>query len=250
VGQDYAPYGAGSFISGQVFNQDGNMLTFAGYTSRLPQLKYTVNDFSFALTEPQNIKGNATTQTPQVQAAYNTMMNGLGLNVAGVYQSYTLAEGNNPGEGDTLSAYGALVNIRLTRDLLGPVYFNVGGSYSQNPGIFGQADYAGLSLDPDLNLSKGKVVEDTTAMTGLAVLGTSVNDIGLETGFGYAQSDNDSWKTEDEEMAAYLHANIPLIDSGNAFIVPEVGYYDHMDNQDGKDGGTEIYGGLKTQINF
>jgi len=266
VGKDYGPFGADSLISRQVYDTDNKMRQYIGFTVRLPQLKYTINGVSIALVTPQDpAGGSAEKQLPQIQIGYNTMVNGVGVNVAGLFQSYNMDDqsgaNDDPGAGDSLTSYGLTANLRLSQELLGAVYINVGGYYGQNLGDagddigFGPRAAKGNYPTDDAATAEvdgqGNVDEDATSFGGLAVVGTRVNRIGLEAGIGYGQGDRDDLDTEAEIMTVYGHANIPLIESGNAFIVPEVGWNDFGDNPlNGNDLGSETYAGMKTQINF
>ncbi len=265
IGQDYAPYGAGAFISTQAYGDDANMLQFVGYTGRKPMVQYSVDNFKIALVEPQknDLQGDSPDQEvvlPQLQASYDlAIQDNVNINMAGAYQTYELKDDTEGWDGENLDAWGLSTNIRLTA--MDPFYVNVGGYYGQNVGNFGQS-YATNTTALNDNDSiyfnglaelDGDSIEDTDSYGALLALGTTVNNIGLEAGVGYLESDNDAWEKENELMAYYGQANIPLTANGNAFIVPEVGYYDYgdeYDNDSGDEMGDELYAGLKWQVNF
>ncbi|MFW5908655.1 MAG: hypothetical protein ACOCR8_03350, partial [Desulfosalsimonas sp.] len=229
VGQSYAPYGAGSFISTQVYESDANMLQFIGYTSRKPMLQYSTGGFKIALVEPQTADsfieyveteeydsagtstgsfyteettdGDPEIQLPQLQIGYDmTVMEGMSMHVAGVAQSYELQDLDD----EKLTAWGLTANAKFTA--LDPMYINAGGFYGQNVAHFGQwADQAYSAAD----LNDNDKIEDTDSYGLLFVFGTQLDTVGLEAGVGYNVSENDMWDEDDEVMAYYGQATIP-----------------------------------------
>ncbi|MFP4454105.1 MAG: hypothetical protein ACLFPI_12160 [Desulfobacterales bacterium] len=272
VGQSYAPYGAGSFISNQIYGSDADMLQFIGYTGRKPMLQYSTGGFKIALVEPQTAGSYSDTELvktetydedgnfdqtiytqetnytdgdpeimlPQLQLGYDmTGMEGMSMHVAGVVQSYELQELDD----EKLTAWGLTANTKFTA--LDPLYVNAGGFYGQNVAHFGQwADKA--DSEADVN-DEGKI-EDTNSYGLLLALGTQLDTVGLEAGVGYNASENDLWDEDDEVMAYYVQATVPIMD--NAKITPEIGFYDYKDDAAGNDAGDELYAGFQARVDF
>ena len=254
VGQDYGPFAMGSYISNQVYNDDNNMSEFIGDTYYRPMIQYTVDNFSFALVTPERADienlapGGADADGddsellfPQIQARYHTMFNGIGFNIAGVFQTYDLKDDTEGWDGETLNAWAVTANMRFTQ--LDPLYVNFGGYYGQNVANFGQS-WGGSRVMGSAELD-GDSIEDTDTWGLLLVAGTMVNDIGLEAGFGYLESDNDV-AGDTELMAAYAQAKIPMLTGFDAYIIPEIGYYE-WDNGANFD---EFYAGVQWRVDF
>lgn len=248
IGRDYSPYSTGSLISGQVFSLDNAMMQYTGYTVRDNMIVYSVEGFSFGLVEPNEYGHDYDTevQLPRFEIAYDTTVEGVDVNLGAVYQTYDFDEGQE----DSLDAWAVTANLMFT-EMLDPAYFGIGGYYGQNPHDFGQAaiDY---NMTPELDLTAyvddGEVVEDTDVYAFNAVVGTNIDDIGLEAGFGYLEGDNDGWAEDPEQMTAYGQANIPVTADGAATITPEIGYAENEDHTGDEE--EEFYFGLQTRVDF
>jgi len=277
IGQTWAPYGAGSFISSQVYASDEGGLPFIGYGHRKPMIQLTVDNFKIALIETQRVgfgedefdkaivgSDDSEVLLPQVQLSYDmAVTDGIALHFAGAFQTYELKGtheiidpdleilaiidpdldpviGEIDYDGETLNAFGITANARFT--MMDPMYLNIGGFYGVNHAVI-DATYNDVMPEID-----GNDIADTDSFGILLAVGTKVNDIGLELGFGYRQDENDTWDDPLEMMLIYANANIPLTPEGSAFIVPEIGYYDY--DMDDADLGDKFYAGLKWQVNF
>ena len=252
VGQHYTPYGLGSFISTQVYGGDAGMLQFMGYNGRVPMVQYSYNNFDFALVQPQTpgffdiapgdeTDGNPEVLLPQIAARYSESFNGVSLDIAGVFQTYELQELND----ETLTAWGLTANATL--NMMDPFYVSFGGFFGQNVAHFGQWSIVDSTASVDL---ANNSIEDTDTYGLLLVLGTQFNGIAVQGGAGYVASENSDWTEDDETIAYYLQAKIPMTDAGNAFIMPEIGYYDYRDDNTGADAGDDFYVGLQWRVDF
>ncbi|MFW6272008.1 MAG: hypothetical protein ACOC1Q_03085, partial [Desulfosalsimonas sp.] len=132
IGQDYVPFSVGSYISGQVYNVDANMGEFYADMSRRPMVQYSVENFSFALVEPEaggiydEDIDNTEVQIPQIQARYhNTLTEGLGFNISGLYQTFELIDENEDLDGESVDSWALNANLQFSQ--LDPVYFNISG---------------------------------------------------------------------------------------------------------------------------
>ncbi|MFP3999779.1 MAG: hypothetical protein ACLFUN_08040, partial [Desulfobacterales bacterium] len=94
---------------------------------------------------------------------------------------------------------------------------------------------------------EGKI-EDTNSYGLLLALGAQLDTVGLEAGVGYNASENDLWDEDDEVMAYYVQATVPIMD--NAKITPEIGFYDYKDDAAGNDAGDELYAGFQARVDF
>ncbi|MCF8095762.1 MAG: hypothetical protein K9J79_10430 [Desulfobacteraceae bacterium] len=256
IGQDYTPFSVGNYISGQVYGVDSGMGEFMGDLARAPMVQYSGDSFSVALVEvntdlfeiSNQVPGSSSLGTeytlPKIEARYHTMFNDIGFNVSGVFQTYDL-KGNQTWDGETVNSWAVAATARF--NMLDPVYLNAGGYLGQNVNNLGVFYEDRIKSRAELNAAL-EAIEDTTTYSLLFVAGTNVNDIGLEAGAGYLESDNDNWAEKWELMACYAQARIPMLEGGNAYIIPEVGYYDWDDNT----GQTfdELYAGLQWRVDF
>lgn len=242
AGRFYSPWSLDHLISNQAYG-DAVMVHHLPYAGRQNMIQYSQGGFKFALVEPRDpVPGEV--MLPQFHVGYGMAMQDMRFNVTGKFQTYDLDDGLDAGGGDTLNAWGVAASVRL--DQLNPVYLRFAGFYAVNPSHFGEA----LRVNGVADVTDVNDVEDTDVWGLTAIVGTNVNGIGLELGVGYQEADNDNWAEKDDAMTIYAQASIPLTESGNAFIIPEIGYIDYMDDNLGNDEGDDTYFGLKTQINF
>ncbi|MCF8112155.1 MAG: hypothetical protein K9J85_11810 [Desulfobacteraceae bacterium] len=254
VGQTFTPYGLGNFISNQVYGSDADLLQFIGYTGREPMLRYSQGNFSIALIEVveadlydpitsdpdlEYVDGNPEITLPKVAARYTLgLTEGFSLDMSGIVQTYKLQDIDD----ETLTAWGLSASARVTQ--LDPLYVSLGGFYGQNVVHFGQ-----WTITDSMALTNGvDAIEDTNSYGMILVLGTQLDTIGLEAGVGYAASENDVWDKDDEAMAYYAQATVPIMD--NAKITPEVGFYDYKEDSAGVDEGDELYFGCQVRVDF
>ncbi len=193
------------------------------------------------MVEPDESDHDPEVQLPQFQASYDwALTEGLDWNLRGVYQTYDL-EG---GDGDSLDAWAVASNLRIS-EILEPLYLNLAGWYGENAHDFGNVFF---DVEQSAEIDNGVVVDDTETYAFACIVGGYINNIRLEAGAGYIESDNDDWNDEVDTMAFYAQANIPLNEEGTFMVTPEIGHYDYGDDNDG-DGDT-TYFGLQTRVDF
>lgn len=250
IGQTWTLYGEKCFVSCQTYLADDSMLWFVGYGHRRPQVRLTIENFAIALVEPQRVgfgpvgANDSEVMLPQVQVGYDTTVNDIYLSAVGAFQTYDLYDPAQAWDGETLTAWGVTVSAKF--NIMDPMYLNLAGFYGQNTRHLGDV-YSRFTAEID---GDSDSIEDTTDYGGLLAIGTFINDIEVQAGVGFTESDNDTWAEKDQMMAYYVNANIPISPDGRAFIMPEVGYFDFDDDRAGNDAGSEFYAGLKWQVNF
>ena len=255
IGQTWTLYGEKCFVSCQTYLADDSMLWFVGYGHRRPQVRLTIEDFAIALVEPQRVgfgvdedgdpivgANDSEVLLPQVQLGFEKTINDIYLSAVGAFQTYDLYDPAQAWDGETLTAWGVTVSAMF--NIIDPMYINLAGFYGQNTLHLGDI-YSRYGAEID-----GDSIEDTDDYGGLLAIGTFINDIEVQAGVGFTESDNDMWAEKDQMMAYYINANIPISPDGRAFIMPEVGYFDFDDDRAGNDAGSEFYAGLKWQVNF
>jgi hypothetical protein len=202
--------------------------------------------FKIALVEPTTpgVTGSVETDVtiPNIQAKYTFKAGGLGIQLAGGYQTYDVVAVNDDDESvdSYIFAIGATYNM-------GPLYLAADGWMGQNTANMGMAAWgfapaiaAGVDADGVL---------DNDAYGFLGVVGFTASDmLRFEAGVGYVNADLDDAAEEDETLGYYIQAKINF--AKNVWIVPEVGYYDLKDDAAGNDEGSATYYGLQWQIRF
>jgi hypothetical protein len=280
VGKDYTPIS--QFVSGQAYDEDLGLLSIgAAYGNRISQIKLTFGGLQVALIEPRTdlitglssatvalsvpalggpvlavanplfTGGDDDTILPKIEAKYGMGLDAFSFNIMGGFQYYeiedvtSLATGNNEDLDVTSWIIGGDVAVNF-----GPAYLKGAVSYGIN---WSNAawDIAGFKTGGSFAVYDGDDdVKDTDTWMGCLVGGFKFTDqVNFEAGFGYRSDDSDVAGTdEDEAWAAYGQAVISL--APGVYLVPEIGYYDYMDNAAGADEGDQIYIGAKWQIDF
>lgn len=142
---------------------------------------------------------------------------------------------------DTVTAYVLSVS---GKQVLDAVCLNYQIHYGQNLHAYG---ITGSQL-PDVT-NDGVDVVDVMTMGGYLDCGYTLNDaLKITVGAGYESSENDYMDDADTAMTAFLQAKYSI--TKDAFIVPEVGMFDNMENGFGVDEGAVTYFGAKVQYNF
>ena len=255
VGKGYTP--TSQFISGQVHNDDLGLLGVGtNYARRPGSLQLFFGGFEVALIEASNAErggftgGDLDRYLPKIEAKYGMSLDAFSFNVMGGYQLITYEDtpGVNGPEDVDVTSYiiGADVGFNF-----GPAYVKVAGSYGQN---WGNARWSDLVYG-DVTSSTGQFdgdddVDDSDNYQFAGVVGMKISDmLSVEGGAGYRMADSDApGFDEDEAWSAYAQAVIAL--APGVYIVPEVGYYDFMDDAAGDDEGDQFYLGAKWQIDF
>jgi hypothetical protein len=158
--------------------------------------------------------------------------------------------GNSTVFTDDIDIYSYILGLEMGYEI-GAAYIKAAGSWGQNwtNANWNSDDYtsnqnAGAALN-----GAGDDTKDCMSWQAALILGFKVSDTLLfEAGAGYCSDDNDAAKNDDNAWAGYLQAVVTL--APGVYIVPEVGYFDFMDNADGEDEGYRWYAGAKWQIDF
>jgi hypothetical protein len=260
VGKDYSP--VTRFLSGQVFGaaafgtyDDGLLGTGNFYGKRPGYLGLTIGGFDLALITNAlvNTVGPANSDPdlnlPKVEASWLLKFGSFDIRPFGGVQYFTIDEANSILT-DSVDVISYVVGLD---SMLNIGAFYVGGqvAYGQNwnnanwaSSVFGTAAASSASLDgtDDTN--------DAISWSAMLVAGLNFTPtLKFEVGGGYRSDDPDiSGSDEDEIWTIYGQAVITL--APGVFLVPEVGYYDLMDNAAGVDQGYKWYAGAKWQIDF
>jgi hypothetical protein len=258
VGKGYTP--SSQFISGQVFDSDLGLLGVGTNYGRRPgsiQLMY--GGFTVALIEANDSNsdgwssfagGDPDRYLPKIEASWGMSLDAFSFNIMGGYQ-YVEVEDMPPNTEDVdVTSYiiGADVGFNF-----GPAYIKAAGSYGQN---WTNARWSDLAYSRDGSVSgAGQFdgdddVDDSDNWQAALVLGFKVSDmLSLEAGGGYRVADSDApGFKKDEAWAIYGQAVIAM--APGVWLIPEVGYFDYMDDYLDDDEGSRFYGGAKWQIDF
>ncbi len=273
VGQDWTPY---TFWSDQIapkYDLGGDHMPydaengFIGYgclwDSRQPQVKLKLkNGFYAALIEPatrseQNWEDyiwdkfavavpdvDVDTTMPKICVGYEFKTEGLMLNPGVVYNTYNV-ESDTADFDETINSWLIYVNGKAglaMADLQWSVH------YGQNPtdvGLWNREDAASAGLDADGD------VENSTSYGGYLQVAFNVDPATITLGYGYVQSKNDEHPLGDDtdaQQSYFVNCKLPIAD--NFFVVPELSYYDHMDDPAGEEEADAWYAGLLWRMDF
>ncbi|MGE4580328.1 MAG: hypothetical protein AB7F21_12420 [Desulfuromonadales bacterium] len=251
VGQDYTPYGFGSW---EVANVDNG---FAGlgdsYDGRLPQIRVDMeNGFWFAAIKnhAQELKGRGTTAPdyrpgdydfwlPKLAVGYMHDVGYLAYGASLAYQNYELDE-------ESVDSYMAAFNWKTNA---GPVALQGNIFYGQNLGDFGMQDWVS-DLDDGVGYGyyDAALDEDATTLAGYVQASYAFGKVLGVAGVGYKADDSDAYAEKDEQFGYFVQAHIPLAENFN--VIPHYTVYDLMDDEAGNDEGDLYYAGIKWQIDF
>jgi len=281
VGQAYAP--GNIFISNQVYQSDNNNLNYGGfYTGRQEEISFKfAGMFEIALIKPTlgyetaltdaindplaaddaALAGiNVDTTLPKIEAAIQYGQENWWVQGSLGYQSYTLKDQVTIAAGPLAGTHNFDVDVNSIVYGVGGM-FNMAGAYvgavvmgGTNVGTYGlYAETANTPVAEIVPNATGGVdikdADDTTTMGFNLVLGYNINDmLKVEGGYGWIQSDNDTFDEKDADQSFYV--NLPITLAPGVSITPEFGVQDGMKDSADEDEGSDTYFGAKWMINF
>jgi hypothetical protein len=257
VGQDYCPY---TFISDQrapgFYDLENYFIGFGClWNSRQPQIKLKLaNGFYAALIQPDTsvpvgaaATGDTDVIAPKVCVGYEFKTEGLMLNPGVAYNTY-IFDDSNAGITDREMVESYLVYLNF-KAALGLVDLKGSIHYGQNVGSFG---ITGRSASADAHVNAAADgIEDSDCYGGYLQAAVKVDSATVTVGCGYVSDENDEAAVDadaDEQMSYFINAKIPLADT--FFIVPEVSYYDGMEDAAGNDDDDLLEIGVMWQMDF
>jgi hypothetical protein len=270
VGKAYSP--VTEFISNQAFNSDDNLQGYGEFYGRRPnQLALAIGNFEIAALTPSygfnpgqtatGINGatgspNPNSYIPRFEAAYNLKLSAGYIKPWAGFQYYDVKSSNNgvaSNVTDTLNVWSYVAGVGAGWNIGA---FSIGGqlSYGMNEGnVTGwQAGNAGRAVASAYLAPGGDDIRKVFTTQALIVPALKFTDtLKFEAGFGYRMDNavNAPGATQaDGQWTAYLQALITL--APGVYLVPEIGYYDYMDDVAGNDQGYQWYAGAKWQIDF
>ncbi len=248
VGQDYSAY---TLVSSQTAPRtvdtstavvDGeNVMIGYGclWDSRYPQIEVKMdNGFYVELIRP--IVGTLGTDQdstlPKTVVGYEAKMENLLLNVGAAYNSYEADE-------EDVTSY--LIYCGGKADA-GMANFQWNLHYGQNLtdfGIWNRETAAAAQVDASGN------IEDSTSWGGYLQVAFNVDPATITIGYGYSQSENDELGGDaDAQQTYFAQCKIPIADT--FFIVPEISFYDGMEDAAGNEEDDEWALGMMWRMDF
>jgi len=255
VGKDYSPII--QFTSGQVIDED---LGLAGIGTndgfRPGQIRFELGDFQFAALTPYGSQtvgddgSDLDKVLPKFEAAYAGKIGSFMFTPAAGFQYLKEERGASATLTDDVDIISYILGLELGYEI-GAFYIKAAGGWGQNwsnanwnADGYTSNNNAGAALKAD-----GDDTEDCMSWQSALILGFKVSEaLLLEAGAGYRSDDNDAASDKDEAWSGYLQAVVTL--APGVYIVPEVGYFDFMDDNAGNDEGYRWYAGAKWQIDF
>jgi hypothetical protein len=267
VGQAYSPYDFPANQTAAQFNSDdGGMVGFGRlYDARKPQIKVSwdngfyvsaiqnetitsVTGYDIGAAVEEDVDGNLidavgkTEKTiPKIAVGYEGKVGKLAYGIGGAYNMFDLEGPYLDGE-ESVDSYLFYLHGKTNLNVV-DVKFNL--HYGQNLTNFGikEREWAGALVSEDGD------IEDTESYGGY-VQGTFAagEKSKVNVGIGYVTSDNDLYDEEDEQIAYFINMHIPVV--AGFSVMPEVSYFDLMDDAMGVDQGNTLCAGLKWQMDF
>jgi hypothetical protein len=253
VGKDYGLiYDA---WSNSVFDADNNLNGIGnGYDFRPGQIVLQIGGLELAALEPftpsLGTGGDVDQFMPRLEAKYTLKFDNFSFAVDGGFQTYTIEDNGAGTNTDDLDVTSWIVGAEFSAKL-GAFYLTTGFNLGEN---WTSANWNSLGYTNNNNAgavvnAAGDDVEDCFSWQAALVLGYKMSStLTFEVGGGFRSDDQDAADNEDEAWQVYAQAVVTL--APGVFLVPEIGYFDYMDNPNGDDEGYEWYAGAKWQINF
>jgi hypothetical protein len=255
VGKDYSPII--QFTSGQVIDED---LGLAGLGTndgfRPGQIRLELGDFQIAAItafDGQTLGGDGSDldrYLPKFEASYAGKLGSFSFTPAAGFQYLKEEQGASAVLTDNVDIISYILGLELGYEI-GAFYVKAAGGWGQN---WSNANWNRDGYTSNLNAGAalngaGDDTEDCLSWQAALILGYKISDeLLLEAGAGYRSDDNDAATDEDTAWSGYLQAVVTL--APGVYLVPEVGYFDFMDDNAGNDEGYRWYAGAKWQIDF
>jgi hypothetical protein len=253
VGKDYGPIYQD--FSNSVLDADNDLNGIGtGGDYRPGMIQLQIGGLQIAAIQPFSSDlgsgGDVDEWLPRLEAKYTMKFDSFYFAVNGGFQTYKIEDtgaGTNTDDIDVTSwLVGGEVGVNIGAFSV-TAGFNIGENWtSANWNSLGYTNNnnAGALLN-----AAGDDTEDCFSWQAALVLGFKVSDtLKFEVGGGFRSDDQDAADNKDEAWQVYGQAVITL--APGVYLVPEIGYFDYMDNFNGVDEGYEWYAGAKWQINF
>ena len=272
VGKDFSP-ATDNNMSNQVFGADNNLEGNGLFYGRRPSyIGLYLGGFEFAALTPaygQNpgstqgtspnlngvqgaTNGDPDSYLPKLEAAYNWKFDAGYIRPFAGFQYYKIAASDPGTVTDTLDIYSYVLGASSQWNI-GAFYLNSELAWGQNWSSSNW--YSGLNAStsslPYLK-TNGHEVADVRSWSALLVGGLKVTDtLKFEAGGGIRMDNADGapgYSQKDGSWIVYAQSVLTL--APGVYLIPEVGYYDYMDDVAGNDQGYQWYVGAKWQIDF
>ncbi len=280
VQYDFGKAGSISFgkqgtIANYSFGQEayeGNCLIGYGAVDdfRLPMLMYSVAGFQIAVIhsgddfglgglglsyveDPNNPESpvllyetKRNQYMPRVELAYTYSNDFLEAKVYGAYAHYSeKVYGFSPDGGDrTFERDLYLIGLGGTYNFMN-AFVQIGAFYGSN---LAMANMLGEKLSPWYRADKDELEEVNSWGAAIGFGYTIAEKYTPQIGFGYTSSDSEGWSKTNDAMSAYLNAILQFTD--NFALIPEVSWFDEMQDNAGNNEGYRIYAGLIARVTF
>ena len=255
VGKDYSPII--QWNSGQVFDGDNGLAGIGTNDGKRPgQIRLELGEFQIAAITPydgQTVGGAGSDldkYLPKFEASYAGKIGNFSFTPAAGFQYLKEERGASAVLTDDVDIISYILGLELGLDI-GAFYIKPSVGFGQN---WSNANWNSWGYTSDLNAgaalnAAGDDTKDCMSWQAALVMGVQLSDaLTIEAGGGYRSDDNDAADHKDEAWSAYVQAVVTL--APGVYIVPEVGYFDWMDNSTGDDEGYRWYAGAKWQIDF
>ena len=260
VGQEWTPY---TFTSAQIaprYSIGGDHPTidhennFIGYgclwNTRQPQIELKLdNGLYVSLIQPETATSSGSTlpapadedvTIPKACVGYKHDTENISLHGGVSYNTYGYDDGVIDERVDSYLIYLNGKAGVAKADLQWSLHY---GQNLTDFGLWNREEAASAQIDATGD------IEDSDCWGGYLQIGVPVDSVTITVGCGYTQSDNDALGSEeDEQMSYFINAKIPIADT--FFVVPELSFYDQMEDANGNDEPQSWFAGLLWRMDF
>ncbi|MDY6953166.1 MAG: hypothetical protein SWE60_16790 [Thermodesulfobacteriota bacterium] len=269
VGQDYTPptYPSAQQAPGVFDIQNGFIGTGCLWDRRWPQIKVKLDSgLYFAAVQtydglgPDGFwaepgardqyatverGGDSDVTIPKLFAGYAYKQDGLFLELGAGYNTYDYNDEAVGGTfDDSIDSYIVFLKGACP---MGPMDLKFAAHYGQNLHDFG---ILGRHTNGYARILPNGDIEDATCYGGFLQGAFKMGDMTPAIGVGYASDESDDTANDeaDEKLGVFVQCKIPI--AGSFWMVPEVTYWDGMDDAAGNEDTDELHIGILWQANF
>ncbi len=155
-------------------------------------------------------------------------------------------------DGKSLTSWIGYLHGKITPGKVISINFNA--TYGMNTGNMGVWGGTVLPSGPDATANKawtnaaGDAIENTSVIEGFGEVAVKLSPIKILAGAAYVSASNDRYTSADSKLAIYGQVDYEVMKGFN--VIPGVLYSANMDYVDGTDQGSDIYAGIKFQMNL
>ncbi|MCP4129743.1 MAG: hypothetical protein GY754_01885 [bacterium] len=257
VGVTEAPY---KHYSSCAIGDNAGVGFGASWPNRVTQIKLTLFGAYIDLIQPKTTNTTSDSVTlgtstnnmyPQIAAGYEFKNDFLSFG-PGFAINMTELESADAYDGKTITSWIAYLHGKIDAGKMISINFNA--TYGMNTGNMGVLGVTVLPGGPDTTANKvmgnaaGDGFENTSVIEGFGEVMVKLSPIKILAGAAYVSASNDMYTSSDAKLGIYGQVDYQVMDGFN--VIPGVMYIANMDSYAGVAQGSDIYAGIKFQMNL